>query len=257
MTPYIDDIHTSPIVVDIETCGLEDAANFLEPIPDAVPDDSPIEADKRLTDPVKIAADLERKRIARVQQNLDAQTKVEQQRKARLERTALDFNLGRVVALAWWTEQDGTRVYLGKDAHSEASALMLFWRECRHRTIVGFRVREFDLPMLIQRSRYLHITHPVLDLGRYARGSGISDLYDVLTFQDMRAETVMKRSLKSFARRFGLPVEDAIDGAEIPALVAAGQWDQVVSHVTSDLELTVALARRLQVVPSVETESVA
>ena len=37
-------------------------------------------------------------------------------------------------------------------------------------------------------------------------------------------------------------------GAIVPALVAAGEWEKVVAHVTSDLHLTVALARRLGIV---------
>ena len=115
----------SPIVVDIETCGLPNATDFLEPVtPDA-----------RLKDPLKIIEDIAAKTAAR-----DG-------------KTALDWNVGRIVAIAWWTTKAGTQVYLGKDEHSEATALMLFWREAKGRTIITFNGRGFDLPFMIQRSR--------------------------------------------------------------------------------------------------------
>ena len=50
------------IVFDLETSARADAIPYL-PAPDAVPETAlEPEADRRLTDPVKIAADLERKR---------------------------------------------------------------------------------------------------------------------------------------------------------------------------------------------------
>lgn len=245
---YATDV--SPIIVDIETAGLPNAADFLDPIPDAVPDESPIEADKRLTDPAKIAADLERKQAVRVEQNNAAQAKVEQQRQARIEKTALDWNVGRIAALGFWTEARGTQVYFGKTEQGEATALTMFWQEAQHRTIVGFNVKGFDLRFLVQRSRYLGIVHPQLDFGKYSR-KGIEDLYLTLTFGDGTYDQgCMRRTLKQFCRRFGIPVVDDIDGKDIPALVAAGQWDKVASHLTADVEATVALARKLGVLQS-------
>ena len=68
----------------------------------------------------------------------------------------------------------------------------------------------------------------------------------------------MRQTLTAFCRRFGIPVTDEIAGKDIPAMVAAGEWDKVVSHVTSDVELTVALARRIGVVqPQPEPSMVA
>jgi len=58
----------------------------------------------------------------------------------------------------------------------------------------------------------------------------------------------MKRTLKAFCKRFGIPVNDAINGSEIPALVAAGKWEEVAAHCRADVELTVQLAHRLGIV---------
>src|SRR3990167_6140707 len=243
---YATDV--SPIVVDIETCGLPNAEDFLEPIPDAVPDESPIEADKRLTDPAKIAADLERKRAARIEQNREAQAKVEQQRIVRIERAALDWDVGRIAALGYWYKKYAAPVtLLCRDEDEERNALELFWDVAKHRTIVGFNIKGFDLRFMVQRSRLLGITYPQLDFSKYSR-KGIEDLYLLLTFGDGTYDQgAMRRTLKAFARRCGLTVDDTIDGKDIPALVAAGEWEQVEAHVRSDVALTVALARRLGV----------
>ncbi len=66
----------------------------------------------------------------------------------------------------------------------------------------------------------------------------------------------MRRSLHAFCKRFGIPVTDTISGADIPALVAAGEWDQVKAHCISDVEATLALARRLGVVNPAMAEAV-
>jgi hypothetical protein len=222
------DMDVSPIVIDLETAGLPNAAEYLEPV----------QAAKNLKDPEKIKADLE-------QRTADRDAKL-----------ALDWNVGRIAALGWWTEAGGTQLYLGKDEHSEATALSLFWRECRQRTIVGFNVKGFDLRYMVQRSRYLGVTYPALDFSKYSR-KGITDLYLELTFNDGTYDQgAMRRTLHAFCRRFGLPVNDTTTGADIPALVAAGEWDAVAAHLTSDVELTVALARRLGVIAQPEPAAV-
>src|SRR3990167_3244099 len=214
---YATDV--SPIIVDIETVGLPNAADFLEPVtPDA-----------RLKDPEKVAADIEAKTAAR------------------LERLALDWNVGRIAALGWWTEASQKKAHVCINEADEAAALEVFWKYAKHRTIVGYNIKGFDLRFMVQRSRYLGITYPQLDFSKYSR-KGIEDLYLLLTFGDGTYDQgAMRRTLKAFARRCGLTVDDTIDGKDIPALVAAGEWEQVEAHVRSDVALTVALARRLGV----------
>jgi hypothetical protein len=219
---YASDL--SPIVVDIETCGLPNAADYLEPV---VPD-------ARLKDPEKIKADIADKE------------------QARLQKLALDWNVGRVAAIGWWTERGGLQTRATWDENFEASALMEFWAAAKQRTIVGFNIKGFDLRFLIQRSRYLGVTYPILDLGKYSR-KGIVDLYLDLTFNDGTYDQgAMRRTLHAFCRRFGIHVNDSLKGSDVPALVEAGEWDQVLAHVTSDVQLTVALAQRLGVVKASE-----
>lgn len=211
---------TSPIIVDIETSGLPNAADYLEPV----------QAAKNLKDPEKVKADIEARTAER-----DA-------------KLALDWNVGRIVAIGWWTEESGTVARICKDEAEEALALRDCWLECRHRTIVGFNVKAFDLKFMTARSRYLGVSYPVLDFSKYSR-KGITDLYLDLTFGDGTYDQgAMRRTLHAFCKRFGIPIKDDVTGADVPALVAAGDWDRVLAHVRSDVDLEVALAMRLGIV---------
>lgn len=220
-------MNVSPIVVDIETCGLDNAAAFLEPVQPA----------KNLRDPEKIKAD------------------IEQRTAERDGKLALDCNVGRIVAIGWWTEETGTDVRTCRTEDAEAVDLGDFWHESRHRTIVGFNLKGFDLRFMVQRSRYLRVPHPILDFSKYSR-KGVTDLFIDLTFGDGTYDQgAMKRTLKAFCRRFGIPVNDAINGADVPALVAAGKWDEVAAHCKSDVELTLQLAQRLGIVREIPVPS--
>jgi DNA polymerase elongation subunit (family B) len=216
-----DDINTSAIVFDLETAGHPDADCYLEPVQPA----------KNLVDPAKVQADIEK----RTQERLD--------------KIALDWNVGRIVALGWWTEEHGTEVVVCADEMQERNALGRFWSESRHRTLVGYNAKGFDCPYLIQRSRLLGVPHPVsLDLGKYSE-RGVIDLFLRLTFNNGTYDQgAMRRTLKAFCRRFGIDVDDDVNGSEIPALVAAGDWKAVEAHCRADIGLTVALARKLGVV---------
>ena len=220
---------THPIVVDLETAPHPCAGDYLEPLNlDA------ITAAKNLKDPEKVKADLEQRKAAAVAEHA-----------GKLGRAALDWNLSRIVALAWSTGE-AIVVRPCNTEEEEREALVTFWQEAKGRELLGFAARTFDAPTLIQRSRLLGVEHRPINLARFGKGS-IIDLREILTFDDARYEAIMPRSLKMFCRRFGIPVDDSVSGADIPALVAAGEWDQVISHVTSDVRLTMALARRIGV----------
>lgn len=213
---------TSPIVFDLETAPLPDAVVYLDPV----------EPDARLVDPVKIAASIREKT------------------EAQISKCSLDWNVGRIVALGYWTHDLGGVAHLCQTEEDETRELSCFWLHAKHRTLVGFNIKAFDLPFLIQRSRYLGVAAPGLDLGRYSRSESICDLYHLLTFHDAPATFAMRRTLTAFCRRFGIPVTYTITGAEVPALVAAGEWELVRAHCASDVQLALALARRLGVIPA-------
>lgn len=211
---------TSPIVVDIETAAHPQAQDYLEPVVAA----------RNLADPAKIAADL-----AKRTQERD-------------EKIGLDWNVGRIVAIGTWTAGTGAEVGVCANEGQESDLLVRWWHLCQHRTIVGFHVIGFDLRYLIQRSRLLGVPYPELDLGKYAR-RGVHDLYLDLTFNDGHYDTgAMKRTLRAFARRFGIPTPDATQGKDIQGMVDAGDWTGIVAHCAADVEVTLALARKLRVI---------
>lgn len=225
-----------PIVVDVETAPHPCAPEFLEPL-----NLDGIQAAKNLKDPAKIAEDIARRKA-------DA----EAEHAAKVDRAALDWNLSRIVALAWSTDHENIVVMPCANEDDERHALRQFWGDAEGRDVLGFSVRTFDVPTLIQRSRLLGVQYRRVNLARYGKGSVI-DLRDELTFDDARYEAVMPRSLKMFCKRFGIACDDSVAGTDIPALVAAGEWDQVITHVTSDVRLTIALARRIGLLTSAQT----
>lgn len=221
-------LYFDPIVVDIETAPHPCAAEFLEP-----PNFDDIQAPKNYVKPEAIADYIAREKVAREKEHAE-----------KVGKAALDWNLSRIVALAWSTDGETIVVKPCANEDEERDAMVEFWKDADGREVLGFAARTFDVPTLIQRSRYLDIPHRNVNLARYGKGSVI-DLRDLLTFDDARYEALMSRSLKSFCKRFGLPCDDTVNGAEVPQLVADGKWDEVISHVTSDVRLTIALARRI------------
>jgi hypothetical protein len=226
--PFEDDMNVTPIICDLETWPLENAADFLEPVQPA----------KNLVDPVKIKADIQARTVARD------------------EKLALDYNVGAIAALGWWTEEHGIVIRLCENETAECLAIIDFWKAARNRTVVGFNLKGFDLRYLIQRSRYLGIAYPWLDMGKYSR-KGVVDLFLELTFYDgIHDQGAMRRTLHAFCRRFGIPVDDTLTGKDCPALAAAGEWHQVEAHLLSDITLTLALARKMGVVSQPKEVSV-
>lgn len=229
-------------VIDIETYPIDGAADYLDPVePIPEPDLSLVTAAKNLTDPVKVAADLEKRKQAAIEAYHE---QVEQQARKRaelLERCALDPDLCRIVALGWMAEDaEEIQVYLGKDEHSEATALMLFWKALDQRVTIGYNQVGFDLPILARRSLYLGVDAPALNLDKYR--SNHIDLQQRLSLNG----TKPYRSLNWYCKRFGLDVPaDVTSGKDIGALVAEGNWEAVAAHCEADVRKTKALAARM------------
>lgn len=208
------------IILDLETVAINGARALLEPV----------SAPANYKDPDKIAAYI-----------ADAQ-------KAQIDKAALYPWTARVVALGWIDDTGADTVVLCADEYAEAAALTRLasavWRDDDRfvRPIVGFNHRVFDLPVILARSLLLGVRFPALNLDRYRTPH--TDLLEKLTWYG----AIPSRSLKWYARRFGIPVDDAVSGADIAALVAAGDWPAIEAHNRSDLRLTQALAERLGVV---------
>lgn len=214
----------SAIIVDIEAVGIDTASDYLEPI----------EAPSNYKDP------------AAIEKFIAAATA-----KA-LDRCGLDPDLCRIVALGHGEAGGKDHVILCRDEETEAAALEALAKQITNaagvtRTLVSFNGFGYDLPVLMRRAQYLGVNFPVLSVDRY-RSSHI-DLMQRLTFNG----AIKAHSLKFYASRFGMPVEDTVDGSQIAALVKAGDWVAVENHCRSDLSLTRFLAQKLKLIPAAQT----
>jgi predicted PolB exonuclease-like 3'-5' exonuclease len=213
------------LVFDCETAPLPNAADYLDPVTAA----------GNLKDPVKIAASIAER---------DAE---------RREKMGLDWNLSRIVALGWTRNGIDSDVAAFKTEDDERLGITGFWAaykaEDKHAPrLCGFNAYAFDLPFLIQRSRYLGIAVPPVDRRKYDNRD-LVDLFQLLTFDNQQGVTsIMPRSLKSFCRRFGIEMDDTqTAGKDISSLIAADNWHAVECHCARDVAATYQLAKRMGV----------
>ena len=207
----------SSISLDIETAPITNAAEFIE---------EP-EAPSNYKDPVKIAA-----YIAEAKQSA-------------IGRCALDFGLLRIVAIAigGFTPEGEPRIttHLCPTAEAEAEALRLAWTACEDAfkqggMVVGYNLASFDLPAMITRSWILGVD-PAMDEVRRYNDPHVLDLMGVTCFNNPER----RKKLGWWAKRMGWVTGDTHTGAEVPGLVAAGDWDAIAEHVTADVRVTMRL----------------
>ena len=149
----------------------------------------------------------------------------------------------RIIAIGWCYEgSEAVTVRTGNADAMERAMLQEFWYDAKGQNLVTFNGLEFDLPVLMARSRLLGVDAPVLNIDRYR--SPHPDLLKLLRFNG----AIPGRSLRWFAKRFGLNTDDAFSGAHVAGLVEAGNWDAIEKHVESDVTLTRQLAERLGVI---------
>jgi hypothetical protein len=202
------------LVLDLETTAIAEIDQYA--------DDARI--DSRLKDPVKIA----------------------EARAAALEKAALDMDLARIVCTGLWANgDDGPSTLLSAVDQTEWADVAAAWdaiATCigNGGQIVGYNLIGYDLPLLMRRAQYLSVPHQPIDLNKYRPGA-VLDLQQVLSFQGAKPF----RSLAFYCRRFGIDIPDETSGADMPALIAAGDWQAVRAHNLADLRRTQALAQRL------------
>lgn len=202
-------------VLDIETTANPQAVDWLDPV----------KPDARLVDPVKIAASIAEKTAERN------------------EKLALDWDCCRIVALGYVDVGGNEPICdLAGSPAEEAYALGSFWRSYRQMrvdSLVTFNGLKFDLPVLLTRSIDLGVEHPKLNLNRFKTPH--VDVWQWLTRDGARQ---FPHSLSFYARKYGFTTLDKVDGKDIAALVAAGEWEKVREHCLSDVGLTHALAMK-------------
>jgi predicted PolB exonuclease-like 3'-5' exonuclease len=168
--------------------------------------------------------------------------------KAQREKAGLYPWTNCIIALGWCEETDDVeRVTIANGEAAEATMIREFLeRVVDARTsavtpLVGFNHLAFDLPTLMARARLLGVRCPEFSIDRYR--SPHPDLMQILTFRG----AIAARSLKWYAKRFGLNTDDAFSGKEIATLYEDQNWDAIKAHCASDVRLTRQLAERLGV----------
>jgi len=208
---------TNPVVIDFETSVIANIADYANEVP---------KPPARMKDPEKIKAWIEERQAKQA------------------EFAALDVDLARIVCVCWSTDGKKLGGGIAQDEKEEAALLRKFWDATRGKVFVGFNIIDFDLPLAIRRSQYLDVTHPDLDLGRYAR-NGPVDLMQILTWNGK----LNYRRLEFYCKRFGIVgPEDKHTGADVPGLVMLGDWAAVKRHCAADVIKEWKLAERMGVI---------
>lgn len=226
---YVTTLARPWLVLDIETAAIEDIDQYADDV----------RIDSRLRDAEKIA----------------------EAKKSALEKCALDIDLLRVVAVGLYAHDEQPVVMLPGDTQDEADVLAATWGEYDRivrqagGVLVTFNGIGFDAPALIRRSQYLGVRYPRVDMNRYRPGAHI-DLQQELSFQGAKPF----RSLDFYCRRFGIDTEipPVGDGADVAAMLAAGDYDGIRAHCLADIRRTQALAQRLGLIsaPALAAEEV-
>lgn len=214
------------IVLDIETIGHPDAAQWLEPLPAA-------EAPSNYKDEAKIAEYIKKA-------NAEAAAK-------RDDKLGLDPDCCVTCAVGWHVVGGGDpTVDVCQNEAQEAEALKRLadayaapngQQETR---IVTFYGRQFDLPVLMRRAMYLGVKFPAWSLDRYR--SPHIDVWDALTYQGALRTA---HSLQFYCKRLGIATGDPFNGAQVSQLAKEGRWDDIKAHCIADIGATHALANKL------------
>lgn len=214
------------LLIDVETIPRPDCAEF-------------VKAKRNLKDESKIAADIADK--------------------VAMAATDIDLALPACIGVwfpdedapeCWWINDHVPDAYVPTNfiAVAEREALETIWQYLvAHNTtkIGGFHLA-FDVLLLLRRSQMLGVHAPNLDVNRY-RPHRCDDLMQRLTFKGELAP----KPLKTYTRLFGLDgTDDDLEGSDVPAAIAAGEYKRVERHCLADLRQTKALFERLE--PTVE-----
>lgn len=167
------------------------------------------------------------------------------EKKKRIERAGLDMDLCEIAAIGW-EDQDAQGGVVLRQHFDEDQMLKKFWSAAEGSALVGFNIWHFDLPVLVRRSLYLGVSVPnSIRLDSYKPdGVAVLDVAHVLSF----GRRDLLKSLGFYCQRFGISHDDSVTGADIAALVAAGEWAKVSSHCYSDVFSTRLLAQRIGLV---------
>jgi DNA polymerase elongation subunit (family B) len=131
----------------------------------------------------------------------------------------------------------------------ETELLTAFWDVAKHYdSIVTFNGRGFDVPFLYLRSALMNIPISRKDwLGYRYQTEPHCDLAEQLTFYGVSGKDGAARrfNLDFYCKAFGIPSPKAegVSGADVNALLAAGEYRTIAEYCLRDVRATVLLFR--------------
>lgn len=162
---------------------------------------------------------------------------------------ALNPRTGRIVAIGLYNDLEPEPALrevchiAGGDA-SEADIITAALRDIRaNAPLVTFNGLGFDLPYLHVRAAILGVKIPY-PVGQMMKRYTTTHHIDLQAVLSNWGRPEKGDSLHGWCRAFGIEVTDDTKGADIAALVEAGDYDGVAAHCLSDIRLTAALYQK-------------
>jgi len=106
--------------------------------------------------------------------------------------------------------------------------------------LVGYNIDSFDIPFLTTRAILNGMIEHSATLRKYYR----ADLMYIVTRYLKTDKKHMK--LKDVAKALGIEVNDDVNGSDVPRLFEEGNYEAIVKHCISDVELTYQLTLKLK-----------
>lgn len=146
----------------------------------------------------------------------------------------------RIIAIGVQKNADPIQIFAGED---EGKILAEFWSLLASRPsgsgparMVGFNIKDFDLPFLVTRSFLKGVKiHPFL----------LKDVMDVREQVAAFKYGPTRGKLKEYAALLGMAVLDDMDGSQVAERYWKGELPKIVDYLRRDVELTRAMHVRM------------
>lgn len=167
-----------------------------------------------------------------------------------IDRAALSATTGKIAAIGVLDASSSRQAILGQDGN-EAKTIEWFFKiyakaKQEERSIVGFNIFGFDLPFIAQRAMILNVDIPgdFIEKNRYWHRIFV-DLADIWTF----GRRLQMPKLGELCAVFGMAGKSG-SGADFHKLWNGdpSERQQAIDYLKNDLDITVAVARRMGVV---------
>jgi len=150
---------------------------------------------------------------------------------------------GRIVAVGTLDDtQEEPTIFVGQE---EREILEVVWHNLEGADLfITYNGIAFDVPFLKLRSSILGVRSVVeISTKRYIWLNHM-DLYQLITAWGGNRSRYLKLDLETVAKVLGIEVPVG-NGAEVPKLFEAGDWDAIKRHLEADLKATLGVWERL------------